>query len=507
MRKIRDILRLRLSANLSIRQIRDSTKVSVGGIQKFLSKAEELGIRWPLPDHLTDDQLAQLFYPVAEGRESSSTLEPPDFANIHQEMKRKGVTLQLLWEEYCQRYPTRCYSYSRFCHHYSEWQARQRRSMRQSHKAGEKAFVDYSGSTVPIVCAATGETRLAQIFVGILGASSYTFAEATWSQTIPDWLGSHVRMLGFFGGCPEVIVPDNLRSGVSRACRYDPDINPSYQQWASHYQVAIIPARPRHPKDKAKVEGAVQLVQRWILARLRHRTFFSLAELNLEIARLLVDLNNRPFKQLPGCRREAFEILDKPALRSLPLHPFQIVEIKPARVNIDYHVQFQRHNYSVPHTHVGQRVEIHAGEEILRVFFNQHEIASHPRRRHPGTSTTPGHMPTRHEKHLRWTPGRLKSWAATIGPDVEIWITGQLESKDHPEQAYRICLALLNLSSSYIATRLNNACAIANREGLDRVNQIQNLLKHRKDECTPQTVSPLELPQEHENIRGPQNFQ
>ena len=290
MRKLRDVLRLRHAAGLSIRDISRSTKLSVGGIQKLLSRAQALQLSWPLPAALDDTRLAQLFYPGADTG-SSRRHQVPDWPAVHQELKRPHVTKRLLWEEYTQRYPNRCYSYSQFCDRYRRWCGQQRRTLRQSHKAGEKCFVDYSGATVPVIDAGTGEVRQAQLFVAVLGASNYTFAEATWTQSLPDWLGSHSRALTFFGGCPALIVPDNLRSGVSAACRYDPDLNPSYQQWAEHYQVAVLPARPYRPRDKAKAEVAVLVVQRWILARLRHHRCFSLAEVNQCIAGLLEDLN------------------------------------------------------------------------------------------------------------------------------------------------------------------------------------------------------------------------
>jgi transposase len=271
----------------------------------------------------------------------------PEWPAIHQELKRKDMTKQLLWEEYVQQYPDRSYSYSQFCDRYRHWCGQQKRSMRQTYKVGEKCFVDYCGPTVPIIDASTGEIRGAQVFVGVLGASNYTFAEATLTHSLPDWLGSHVRMFEFFGGCSELVIPDNLRSGVSKACRYDPDLNTSYEQLAEHYQLAVIPARPYKPKDKSKAEVGAQIVERWILARLRRHSFFSLAEVNQCIRALLDELNKKPFKQLPGNRLQAFEQLDKPALRPLPMHPYRYVEIKPVKVNIGYHVQHQKHHYSV----------------------------------------------------------------------------------------------------------------------------------------------------------------
>jgi transposase len=506
MRKIRDILRLRLAGGLSIRQIKASTKVSIGAIQKLLAKAEEEGLSWPLPPELDDDsRLASLFYPAADTR-ASSRYQVPDWSAIHQELKRKGVTKQLLWEEYTQQYPNRCYSYSQFCDRYAHWKGLQKRSMRQTHKAGEKCFVDYAGQTVPIVSPTTGECREAQIFVAVLGASNYTYAEASLSQSLPDWLASHVRAFEYFGGTSAIVAPDNLKSGVTRACRYDPELNASYQQLAEHYQVAVVPARPYKPKDKAKAEVGVQIVERWILARLRRHTFFSLAELNQCIRALLVELNDRPFKQLPGNRRQAFEQLDKPALRPLPRQPYRFVDIKPVKVNIDYHVQYQQHHYSVPHQYVGETLELHAGKHLVTVYFRQQQVATHARAYRPGTTTEAAHMPKRHRKHQQWTPGRLKNWAKELGPEVLHWVTRQLDTKDHPEQAYRICLGLLNLSREYPVQRLDAACRIANREGLLRLKQINSILRTNRDQLPEQLSLETTLQQGHENIRGPHHF-
>jgi transposase len=505
MRNIREVLRLRFAAKLSLRQIRASTKISLGTIQKLVTRAEELRLDWPLPAELDDRRLAQLFYPSADTT-VSNRFPLPDWSVVHQELKRKGVTKLLLWEEYTQQYPNRCYSYSQFCDLYRQWRQAQKRSMRQTHKAGEKCFVDYCGQTVPIVSASTGEIREAQIFVGVLGASNYTFAEATLSQSLPDWLGSHVRMLAFYGGAPAMVIPDNLRSGVSKACRYDPDLNPSYQQWAEHYGVAVVPARPYKPKDKAKAEVGVQIVERWILARLRRHTFFSLAELNQCIRVLLDELNRKPFKQLPGNRREAFATLDQPALQPLPTQPYRFVAIKPVKVNIDYHVQYQQHHYSVPHQYVGETLELQASESLVTLFFRQRQVAAHPRKTHPGTTTDAAHMPTRHRKHQQWTPGRLKNWARDIGPEVLVWVDQQLAARPHPEQAYRVCLGLLNLSREVHASRLDAACKIANREGLVRLKQIKSLLRSHRDNLPEQTDLALALPQDHDNIRGPEHF-
>ena len=506
MRKLRETLRLRLQAGLSIRAISRSTKLSVGGVQKLLSRAEALGLTWPLPADLDDTRLAALFYPGADTG-SAARCEVPDWAAVHEELKRPHVTKRLAWEEYTQRYPNRAYSYSQFCDRYRHWLGRQQRTMRQTHKAGEKCFVDYSGDTVPVINAATGQARPAQLFVAVLGASDYTFAEATWTQTLPDWLGSHTRAMTYFGGVPAAIVPDNLRSGVSRACRYDPDINPSYQQWAEHYHCAILPARPYKPRDKAKAEQGVLLVQRWILARLRHHEFFALDELNRHIATLLNDLNERPFKRRPGSRRSAFEALDKPALQPLPPQPYAYVHIKPVTVHIDYHVQYQQHCYSVPHQYVGERVELQASDTLITLYFRQRCIATHPRRDGYGFTTQPAHLPERHRAQQQWSAARLQRWARQLGPDVLAWVTHQLERRAHPEQAYRTCLGLLGLGKHY-PDRLNAACQIANQAGLVRLKQVKHLLQSNQDQLavTPVQESTHTLPQDHENVRGPHHF-
>lgn len=506
MRKIREVLRLRLDAGLSMRQISASTKISVGAIQKLLSRAQAKGLDWPLPSSLDEAALAALLYPDSDPAPSTRH-EMPDWTAVHLELKRKGMTKRLLWEEYTARYPNRCYSYSQYCDRYRQWSKQQKRSMRQTHKAGEKCFVDYAGPTLPIVNPHTGEIRPAQVFVGVLGASNYTFAEATWSQGSLDWLTSHARMFAFFGGVPEMVVPDNLRSGVSRACRYDPQINPSYQQLAAHYQVAVVPARPYKPKDKAKAEVGVQIVERWILARLRHHTFFTLAEANRCIRALLTELNERPFKQLPGHRREAFETLDKPALRALPSTPWRYVDIRHCKVNIDYHIAYDKHHYSVPHTYVGEQVEVHASDTLVQVYFRQNSIASHPRSHQAGgASTEAGHMPTRHSKHLKWTPQRLQGWAKDIGPDTLIWVSARLNGGAHPELAYRLCLGLLNLSRDYPRERLNASCRIANREGLGYLKHIKAILKSNRDKLPEHDAVIVALPQDHDNIRGPETF-
>jgi hypothetical protein len=379
--------------------------------------------------------------------------------------------------------------------------------MRQVHQAGDKLFVDYAGQTVPIIDGETGEIKRAQIFVAGLGASNYTFCEATWSQGLPDWLSSHARAFEFIGGVVKLVVPDNLKSGVSKACRYDPDINPSYQQLAAHYGTAIMPARPYKPKDKSKAEVGVQIIERWILARLRHQSFFSLSELNHCIRALLVEVNNKPFKQLKGSRQQWFESIDRPALIPLPKHPYQYTDIKTVKVNVDYHIQYDQHLYSVPHHLVGEKLELHAKDRLIELYFHGKRVTSHARQYRPGTTTVPEHMPVRHEKHHQWSAGRLMNWAKDLGDEVLVWVKTQLHQKQHEQQAYRVCLGLLNLSRQYPATRLNKACAIANQNQLYRLKQIKSILQSNQDQLIDESKEQLTLlPQSHENIRGPKSF-
>lgn len=506
MRNLREILRLRLQAGLSLRQIKSSQRVSLGAVQKLASQAAAQELDWSMIEPLDDTQLARLFYPESDTRVSNQ-FQLPDWVMAHQELKRKGVTKHLLWEEYTQSYPNRSYSYPQYCFLYQAWVKKQKRSMRQVHKAGDKLFVDYAGQTVPIVDGESGDIRWAQIFVAVLGASNYTFCEATWTQSLPDWLGSHARTFAFLGGVPRLIVPDNLKSGVSKACRYDPDLNPSYQQLAAHYGVAIMPARPYKPQDKAKAEVGVQIIERWILAKLRHQTFFSLAELNQCIQALLIDVNRKPFKQLNGSRQQGFESLDKPALQPLPRQAYRYTDIKTVKVNVDYHIQYDRHLYSVPHHLVGEKLQLHAQDQLIELYFQHRRITSHVRTYRPGTTTVPEHMPVRHEKHHQWSAGRLMNWAQDIGGDVLLWVKAQLTRKQHEQQAYRLCLGLLNLSRQYPAQRLNNACAIANQHHLYRLKQIKSILRSNQDQLIDESSEPLPLlPQSHANIRGPKSF-
>jgi transposase len=505
MRKIKEVLRLCWASGLSKRKTARSCGISRPAVDEYLRRAEEAGLSWPLPADLDDGALERLLFPAAPVLPAQER-GLPEWSTIHQELKRKGVTLFLLWQEYRERHP-QGYQYSWFCERYRAWRGRLDVVMRQDHRAGEKLFVDYAGQTVPVVDRFTGEIRTAQIFVAVLGASNYTYAEATWTQGLPDWIGSHQRCFQYLGGVPEIVVPDNLRAGVTKAHRYEPDTNPTYQDMASHYGVAVLPARVRRPRDKAKVETGVLVVERWILAALRHRTFFSLGELNGAIRELLEKLNARPFKKLPGSRREHFEALDQPALQPLPIEPYVYAEWKKARVHIDYHVAVDGHYYSVPHALIKKQLEVRITKNTLECFHRGNRVASHRRSDQKGRHTTvPAHMPEAHRQAGDWSPERLARWAAKTGPATEKLILTVLAARKHPQQAYRSCLGILRLGKAYGEERLEATCRRALTLGSHSYKSIESILRHGLDKQPLAEQTELTLPEDHDNIRGPSYY-
>jgi transposase len=500
MRKIREVLRLKWECGLTNRAIARSCSISHSTVGEYLQRAEAAGLSWPLPVDLDEDALFQFLFPTPS-HPSSKIIPCPDWPLIHTELRKKSVTLRLLWVEYREAHPDG-YGYSQFCELYRRWAKRLKPSMRLSHKGGEKLFVDYAGQTVPVVDPHTGEIRQAQIFVAVLGASSYTYAEAHWRQDLANWTGAHVRAFAFIGGVPEIVVPDNLKAGVKHPCRYEPDLNPTYQNLAQHYGTAIIPARPRKPKDKAKVEVGVQVVERWILARLRNRTFFSLADLNQAIRELLDELNTRLMRHLGRSRRELFEMLDRPALKPLPEQPYEFAIWKKARVNIDYHVEFEKHYYSAPHRLIHKEVYVRAAESTIEIFFKGKRVASHRRSNTLGRHTTATeHMPSSHQKYQEWSPDRFTRWAETIGPHTTQLVQTLLTSRKHPQQAYRSCLGILRLASRYGAERLEAACRRALPAGIHSYKGVKNILDAKLDQVEPEEPTPV-VPTDHENIRG-----
>ncbi|WP_416138381.1 IS21 family transposase [Halomonas sp. HK25] len=500
MRTITEVLRLKYDAGLSHEKIARACGLSKGVVSKYVSLAQVAGIRWPLPDGTDEAALEARLFPA---KTPPVRFSAPDYFQIHQALKRKGVTLQLLWAEYIEVHGDMAYRYSRFCDHYRAWRDRQRRSMRQVHRAGEKLFIDYCGPTVPIINQATGEVRQAQVFVAVLGASSYTYAKATWSQSLPDWIASHQRAFQFLGGVPELLVPDNLKSAVTRACRYESQLNTTYAEMAQHYQVAVLPARPYKPKDKAKAEAGVLLVERWILARLRHHTFFTLASLNQAIRELLEDLNRRPFQGREESRRDLFEAIDRPVLRPLPETPYEYAEWRKAKPGIDYHLDIDKRLYSVPHSLVGQVLEVRLTHTVVEVFHKGHRVAAHPRHAPGRFSTLAEHMPKRHQGHRDWSPSRFLEWATGIGVATREMTQRQLQDRPHPEHGYRACLGLLQLSRRYGKDRLEQACAHALAIPTTRYSSIASILKQGLDQQPMLTLPEAldDLPP-HTNVRG-----
>lgn len=506
MSRIKEVLRLKYESRLSHRQIAGALKVSIGTVSNYLLLFEQIRLSYPLSADLTEEALEKLFSAVKPPPKECE-FAAPDFAEIHRQLKQKGVTRQLLWEEYAAVYPTNHYRYTQFCFYYREWHKHLKVSLRQTYKAGEKLFVDYAGPVVEIVDALTGEYRTAQIFVAVWGASNYTFAEATFSQKLEDWIPSHIRAFEFFGGVPAMVVPDNLKSGVTKACRYEPLLNESYQRMLAYYQTCALPARPYKPQDKAKVEVGVQIVERWILARLRKRTFFSLFELNLSIRELLTQLNEKPFKKLVGNRRSAFAELDQPFLKPLPPARYEYSEWHKARVHFDCHIEVKRHYYSVPFQFVKQEIEVRVSEKTVECFAGGKRLAVHVRSSLVGSySTQSCHLPKHHQAHLEWTPERLLRWAAGIGEQTRQLVTVLLNGKPHPEMAYRSSLGLLNLVKRYSAQRVENACRMALEIGSPNRRSVASILLRELDKLPlSEETATLEIPR-HENIRGAEYY-
>ena len=503
MSKIRQALQLLGDSRLSRRQVAAALGISKTTVSEIAMYARDAGVHWPMAVTLSDDELQARLYPPPRPR--SSTRQEPDYAGMHLELKRPGVTLQLLWEEYRAGAGEQAYRYSAFCDKYRAWAKRLKRSMRQIHPGGERLFVDYAGQTVPVVSVATGEIRRAQIFVAVLGASNYTYACATWQQTAIDWVGAIIGALEFIGSVPRLLVPDQPRALIAHPDAYEPVTARLLEELGEHYGVAVLPARPGRPQDKAKVEVGVQVVERWILAALRHRRLFTLAEVNQAIGALLSELNQRPFKTLPGCRRSAFEALDAPALKPLPAVAMVLAQFKPARVNIDYHVAFESHYYSVPHQHVGAAVELRITATTLEVLLRRQRIAAHGRSARAGGFTTVAeHMPASHRAHRQWSPAKLIAWGERIGAATGSVVRWQMENRPHPEQGYRSCLGLMRLAREFGDERLEAACARARSIRAPSYRSVKSILQcglDRQDTARQDgTAAPMPT---HDNVRGP----
>jgi len=501
MRKVREILRLKFDCNFSLREISNSCSIGRSTVADYLSRAQSANLGWPIPDHLSDTDIYDLLFKNRDHKSVNKRNMPP-MEYIHNELKKKGVTLQLLWYEYKQNHPDG-YQFSYFCELYQHWAKKLDIALRQRHNAGEKLFIDYAGHTVPIKNSETGETTDAQIFIATLGASNYTFAEASFSQSLPHWIKSHIHAFEFFGGVPQILVPDNLKSGITHPSRYEPDINPTYHDMARHYNTAVIPARVRKPKDKAKVENAVKFAENRIIAALRNHTFFNLAELNKAISQKLVELNNRKFQKLDTTRREMYEKIDRPALKPLPAIKYEYAEWKKVRVNIDYHIEFDRHYYSVPYQLRKEQMDVRYTDTSIEVLFKNKRVASHLRSYKAGDFTTcRDHMPKSHQKYLEWTPSRIINWAAKTGPQTAQLVMGIMNSRRHPEQGFRACMGIMRLGKRYSTDRLEKACKRAVSIKSYSYKSVESILKKGLDKV------PLQLDQtevksiDHPNIRG-----
>jgi transposase len=508
MRKTKEVLRLRFELGLGQRAIARACSISQSTVHEYLNRAAAAGMVWPLGEEWDEQRIEQALFGERQVVKRLPEQVHPDFPALHSQLQQHPhLTLQLAWEEYRQIHP-QGYGYSRFCELYQRWRRKQDVVLRQVHKPGEKGFVDWAGATIPVHDPVTGEVWPASLFVMVLGASSYTYAEATADQQLTAWISAHIHAFEYFSGVPRLVVPDNLRTGVSRACRYDPDLNPTYQEMAMHYQVGVVPARPYRPKDKAKVEVGVQVAERWIIAALRHQKFFRLADLNHAIRELLERLNQRPFRKREGSRASVFAAVERNTLRPLPAEPFDMSQWSYARVNIDYHIAFDSNFYSVPYTLVQERVEVRATPTTIEIFHKVQRVASHVRGHgREQVFTQREHRPKSHQAHLEWTPSRMVHWAEQIGPHTAELFERILAEKPHPEMGYRSCLGIIRLAEQYSSSRMEAAAERAIRTGACRYQSVKSILKNSLDQQPLPELPSLPLPPSHDNIRGAEYFE
>ena len=510
MRRVREVLRLSREGGLATREVVRRTGMARSTVREMLERFEASGLIWPLPLELTDAELETRLYGEAGRRQGCRRRAEPDWAAVNRELKRKHVTLQILWDEYIEANPEG-YRYSRFCELYRGWEARLPVTMRQTYLGGEKLFVDYAGDTVPVIVdPASGRTRPAHIFVAVMGASSLSFAYASWSEKLVDWVEGHVQAFDYFGGAPKLIVPDNPKVAVIKACFYDPQVNRTYAELAEHYDTAILPARPRKPRDKAKVEACVRIVERWLLGRLRHRRFYSLAEVNAAIAELLVRLNDqRMLRYVRRTRRQLFEEMDQPRLKPLPTQAYVLAEWRVRKVGLDYHVEVEGHFYSVPYRHARTQVEVRLTARTVEVFAGGERIAAHMRGSGDAKHTTlPDHMPSSHRRYGDWTLERIRREARAIGPSVEMLCELILEERPHPEQGFRSCMGVVRLAKPFGSARVDAACLRALEIGAKSYGSVKSILDNRLDgQPAPQRRrargdDDQALPPAHANVRG-----
>jgi transposase len=505
MRKIREVLRMRWQLGLTVREVARGLGISVGVVQKIAARAKTAGLSWEEAEGLDEFALEERLYgrPSAPGTDRPR----PDPVYMHRELRRHGVTLELLHLEYLAEHPDGL-RYTAFCDVYRRWVATAGIVMRQVHKAGEKTFVDYSGKKPAYVNPDTGEIVEAEFFVAVLGASNYTYAEATETQQVADFIGSHVRAYAYFGGVTEITVPDQLKSGVTTSDRYEPGVQRTYGEMARHYGTAIVPARPKKPRDKAKVEVGVQIAQRWILARLRNETFFSLAALNARIGELREELNTRPMKKLGGAtRRELYERYDRPVLRPLPSQPYELTEWQQVRVNLDYHVEVDKHWYSAPYVLVREQLWACSTETMVQLFHRGQRVAAHCRSRDAYRHTTdPAHMPPAHRAHSAGVDGVI-AWAVAFGPMTEAMVRRLIDSNPVREQGWRSARGLRRVAEKYGPERTERACAHALFFGARSYKPVANILSLGREQLPLPGEEPVDAPAiEHGNVRGADYF-
>jgi transposase len=500
MRQIQEILRLKHQNQLSIREIARSCGLPTSTVGDYLKRAEAAGISWPLPEGQSEKELLQLLLvqPVA-GTAGCQAL--PDWPAIHKELGRKAVTLLLLWQEYRQTQPEG-YGYSRFCELYQRWAGTLDPVLRQVYVPGEKMFVDWAGQTVEIHNARDGSVSAGHLFVAVLGASNKTYAEAFENEQLAAWIAAHCHAYAFFGGVARITVPDNLKTGVIRPCRYEPLLHHSYQEMAEHYGTVIVPARIKKPRDKAKVEVGVQIAERQILAALRDQRFFNVGQLNAAINPLLTKLNEQPFQKLDGSRNSWFETLEKGQLLPLPATAFELANWSKAKVNIDYHVAVEKHFYSAPYQLIHQQLDVRLTDKTVELFQHGKRVAAHLRSHRPGRSTTlEEHRPKSHQRYLQWTPSRILEWVKTIGPDCVKVVEKIMADRPHPEQGFRSALGIIRLGKALGNDRVEAACRRALHFGTCSYTSLKSILQNNLEAQPLEQELPLPSP-EHENLRG-----
>jgi transposase len=507
MRQVREILRLLSAGDVAVREIARRTGVAPSTVRETVKRLGAAGLSWPLPEGVSDVELGALLYANAGKKPGHRRCPEPDWAGMHRELKRKHVTLSILWDEYIEQHSDG-FRYSRFCELYRAWEGKLPVTMRQTHLGGEKLFVDYAGDTVPVIVdRLSGETRPAQIFVAVMGASSFTYAEATWTQSLPDWIAAHTHAFAMIGGVPKFLVPDNTKVAVIKACRYDPQVNRTYEEMADHYGAGVLPAWPRKPRDKAKVEACVLIVERYLLGRLRHRRFYSLAELNQVIAVMLADINERrPLRRLGVTRRQMFEDLDWPALKPLPAEPYAYAEWRVRRAGLDYHVEIEGHYYSVPYRFAKEELSVRLTARTVEVFRKGERIAAHLRS--PGNhrhTTVQEHMPSSHRRFADWTIERIRHEASSVGASTAMLCDLILENRPHPEQGFRACLGIVRLVKSYGRERVEAACLRALEIGARTYGSVKSILVNNLDRQAARR-GPESPAVAHANIRGPRYY-